>query len=68
MRGEELQELCGGKYSASSRYLVFTAASGCSAYAGIPLTHRDYAQSVFSFLTGHLKEKLSQLPWSKLAY
>ncbi|MCL9775005.1 uroporphyrinogen-III C-methyltransferase [Vibrio methylphosphonaticus] len=43
-----------------------TAAAGATAYAGIPLTHRDHAQSV-QFITGHVQKDGREIEWSALA-
>jgi uroporphyrin-III C-methyltransferase/precorrin-2 dehydrogenase/sirohydrochlorin ferrochelatase len=43
-----------------------TAAAGCASYAGIPLTHRDYAQAAV-FVTGHMQDGVMDLNWAALA-
>ena len=63
--GEEAQAL----QSAGLEYEVvpgITAAVGCAAAAGIPLTHRDAAQSL-TLLTGHGKDAVDNIDWASLA-
>jgi uroporphyrin-III C-methyltransferase/precorrin-2 dehydrogenase/sirohydrochlorin ferrochelatase len=43
-----------------------TAAAGCAAYAGIPLTHRNHAQ-MLTFVTGHCKGETDKVDWAMLA-
>ena len=44
-----------------------TAASGCTSYAGIPLTHRDHSQACI-FVTGHRREGGADLNWEMLSH
>lgn len=63
--GEELQHL--KQHDIAYRVIPgITAASACAAYNGIPLTHRDYAQSV-RFITAHCKNSEDNVDWASLA-
>ncbi|OED42530.1 uroporphyrinogen-III C-methyltransferase [Endozoicomonas sp. (ex Bugula neritina AB1)] len=63
--GEELEEIAAHNIPFQVVPGI-TSASACASYAGIPLTHRDYAQSV-KFVTGQLKNQTSNLDFEELA-
>jgi uroporphyrin-III C-methyltransferase/precorrin-2 dehydrogenase/sirohydrochlorin ferrochelatase len=63
--GEELEALARAEIDFSVVPGI-TAAAGCAAYAGIPLTHRDYAHSV-SFVAGHADGHGKEPDWRALA-
>ena len=63
--GEELEALARAQINFSVVPGI-TAASGCAAYAGIPLTHREYAHSV-TFVTGHADKPGKEPDWRALA-